>query len=62
MRRDIIHFFNGVHYEFPLCCVFFFMAKINSSYMFTDEKWYHPKNDGYIRCPECILKELKNET
>jgi hypothetical protein len=44
--------------EIPLCCIFFFMEieleTFPQDYRFKD-------GDGYIRCPDCLVKEFEDE-
>ncbi len=61
MKKDFLYynwFFQGIRYDYPLCCIFFFMAEINSKVNSRNELWYK-SNDGYIRCLDCIMRDMK---
>jgi len=52
MKNFDVFFWNGVLAEIPLCCIFFFM----SSDIYHKNWLEH--GDGYIRCPDCLVKEF----
>jgi hypothetical protein len=55
MKNFDVFFWNGLTYKIPLCCIFFFMS--SNCY---HEDWLE-YGDGYIRCPECLIKEFQHE-
>ena len=69
--------FQGLKEKYPFCCIFWFenvwsyftgmpvphnlCRRIGSSDMTEEcDVWYKTK-EGYIRCPDCIAKEMENE-
>jgi len=58
MRNFDVFFWNGLLEEIPLCCIFFFM-NIDLKTFPMDYRWHD--GDGYIRCPECLIKEFEDE-
>ena len=61
MKKDFLDydwFFQVVRFNYPLCCILFFMTEINQKVRFERGSWYK-SNDGYIRCLDCILRDMK---
>jgi len=58
MKNFDVFFWNGVLEEIPLCCIFFFM-EIELKTFPQDYRWHD--GDGYIRCPNCLVKEFEYE-
>ena len=51
----IDHFWYGINEEYPLCCIDFF---VNSWFDISHDEWL--RDEGYIKCPECILDNFKH--
>ena len=58
MRNFDVFFWNGLLEGIPSCCIFFFM-NIDLKTFPMDYRWHD--GDGYIRCPECLIKEFEDE-
>ena len=54
MKNFDVFFWNGLSAKFPLCCIFFFMSGWSHQ---KGEEWLE-YGDGYIRCPDCLVKEF----
>ena len=68
------HFFNGLGFGVPVCCVLWFcsswmnMAKQNDSlYMhlsdgnpYAQETDWNKYNQDFIKCPDCLITDLEN--
>ena len=65
--KDLIWLANGYEARFPLCCIMFFMDVFDKNFRDfvskngdrdNGEKIWYEFGDGYIRCPDCIAKDV----
>ena len=50
-------FIQGIDFGYRQCCILFFMSEWR--WICDNIHEYIYKADGYVRCPDCILRELK---
>ena len=57
-------FWRGIKFGYPLCCIDFFInfwCPVRSAHIMFHGRpeCYDWQCDGYVQCPECIIKRLK---
>ncbi len=52
-------FWNGFKWGYKECCIMYFCYEYVGHKFLEVDTWYMPDSkDGYIRCPNCIVRKM----